>query len=148
LVAHFAAVMSLQMVCGSAPPAATAVQRPASPLMLQLWHAPVQVVAQQTPSAQWPFWHSASALQVWPSAFRPQLPTVAPAATVQTWPSAQSVLLVATVQLSVQAPPVQRKLVHMNGSAAWHMPRPSQVRVLLPSVASTHTAAAHGVFAG
>jgi hypothetical protein len=116
--------------------------------MLQLWHAPVQVVAQQTPSAQCPFWQSASALQFWPSAFFPQLPTVAPAGTVQTWPSAQSVLLVATVQLSVQAPPAQRKLPHMNGSAAWHMPRPSQVRVLLPLVASTHTAAAHGVLAG
>jgi hypothetical protein len=83
-----------------------------------------------------------------PSAFFPQVPTVCPAATVHTCPSAQSVLLVARVQLSLQAPFAQRKLVHWNVVAAWHIPSPSQVRAALPEVASTQTAAPHGVLAG
>jgi hypothetical protein len=148
LVAHFAAVVSLQTPWGSAAPVATAVQRPSRPVTLQLWHAPVQVVAQQTPSAQCPLRQSVSMLHFCPSAFFPQVPTVCPAATVHTCPSAQSVLLVARVQLSLQAPFAQRKLVHWNVVAAWHIPSPSQVRAALPEVASTQTAAPHGVLAG
>lgn len=90
---------------------------PAEPVTLQLRQAPVHTVAQQTASWQWAFRQSPSALQLCPSAFRPQVPTVCPAATVQTCPSAQSVAAVAVVQLSLQAPLAQRKLLQVNAVA-------------------------------
>lgn len=89
-VEHIAAVRSLQTPCGSAPPAAIEVQDPSAPATAQLRQAPVQVVAQQTPSAQWAFTQSASAVHDWPSTFFPQVPTVLPVGIVQLCPGAQS----------------------------------------------------------
>jgi hypothetical protein len=144
-VEHIAAVRSLQVVCGSAPPAATEVQVPSEPEIAQLRQAPVQVVAQQTPSAQCPFTQSASAVQVWPSTFLPQVPTVPPVATVQVCPGAQSAWL---EQYSVQAPPVHAKFPQVNVLAVKHVPSPSQVWVDLPEVASTQTAGPQAVLIG
>ena len=71
----------------------------------------MQVVAQQTPSAQCPFTQSASAVQVWPSTFVPQVPTLLPVGIVQLCPGAQSAWL---EQYSVQAPFVQAKFPQAN----------------------------------
>jgi hypothetical protein len=144
-VEHIAAVKSLQTPCGSAPPAAIDVQVPSEPGTAQLRQAPVQVVAQQTPSAQCPFTQSASAVQVWPSTFLPQVPTVPPVATVQVCPGAQSAWL---EQYSVQAPPVHAKFPQLNVLAVRQVPSPSQVRVDLPDVASTQTACPQAVLTG
>jgi hypothetical protein len=144
-VAHIAAVVSLQTPCGSAPPAAIDVQVPSEPGTAQLRQAPVQVVAQQTPSAQCPFTQSASAAQVWPSTFFPQVPSVAPAGIVQLCPGAQSAWL---EQYSVQTPPVQAKFPQPNVLAVRQVPRPSQVCVDFPEVASTQTAGPQAVLTG
>jgi hypothetical protein len=121
------------------------VQVPSEPGTAQLRQAPVQVVAQQTPSAQWPFTQSASAVQVWPSTFLPQVPTVPPVATVQVCPGAQSAWL---EQYSLQAPPVHAKFPQLNVLAVRQVPSPSQVRVDLPDVASTQTACPQAVLTG
>jgi hypothetical protein len=135
----------LQTPWGSAPPAAIDVQVPSDPGTAQLRQAPVQVVAQQTPSAQWPFTQSASAVQVWPSTFFPQVPTVLPVGMVQLCPGAQSAWL---VQYSVQAPFVQAKFPQLNVLAVWQVPRPSQVCVDLPEMASVQIAAPQAVLTG
>ena len=49
---------------------------------------------------------SASAVQIWPGTFRPQVPTVLPVGMVQLCPGAQSALL---EQELVQAPRAQAK---------------------------------------
>ena len=105
----------------------------------------MQVVAQQTPSAQFPFRQSVSAVQVWPSTFFPQVPTVAPVGMVQLCPGAQSAW---PVQDSVQAPVAQAKFPQAKVLAVWQVPRPSQVCVDLPEVASTQTAAPQAVLTG
>ncbi len=105
----------------------------------------MQVVEQQTPSAQCPFTQSASAAQVCPSTFFPQDPTVAPAGIVQLCPGAQSAWL---VQDSVQAPFAQAKFPQLKVLAVRQVPRPSQVCVDLPEVASTQTAWPQAVLAG
>ena len=87
---------------GSAEPAATSVHLPMLLLRLQLRQAPVQALSQQTPSTQWPFWHSPSVLQVWPSGLGPQL------SLTQAVLSAQSTAWVAAVHVDVQAPFVHR----------------------------------------
>lgn len=114
-VPHVAAVVSVQTPCGSAPPAAIDVQVPSEPGIAQLRQAPVQVVPQQTPSAQWAFTQSASAVQVWPSTFFPHVPIVPPVGTVQLCPGAQSAWL---EQYSVQAPFAQAKFPQLNVLAA------------------------------
>jgi hypothetical protein len=152
-VEHIAAVRSLQVPLGSAPPAAMDVQVPSEPETAQLRQAPVQVVAQQIPLAlppplpptQCPFTQSASAAQVWPSTFFPQVPTVPPVGTVQVWPGAQSAWL---EQYSVQAPPVHAKFPQVNVLAVRQVPSPSQVRVDLPDVASTQTPWPQAVLTG
>src|SRR3569623_745504 len=88
---------------GSAEPAATSVHLPMLLLRLQLRQAPVQALSQQTPSTQWPFWHSPSVLQVWPSGVGPQL------ALTQAVLSAQATAWGAAVHVDVQAPFVHRK---------------------------------------
>jgi hypothetical protein len=123
-VAHIAAVVSLQTPCGSAPPAAIDVQVPSEPGTAQLRQAPVQVVSQQTPSAQCALTQSASAVQDWPFTFCPQVPTVAPVGIVQLCPGAHSVWL---EQDSVQAPFAQAKFPQLKVLAARQVPRPSQV---------------------
>ena len=144
-VPHIAAVRSLQTLCGSAPPAAIEVQVPSEPGTAQLRQAPVQVVAQQTPSAQCPFTQSASAVQVWPSTFFPQVPTVLPVGMVQLCPVAQSAGL---EQDSVQAPFAQAKFPQLKVLAVRQVPRPSHVCVDLPEVASTQTAPPQAVLMG
>jgi hypothetical protein len=144
-VEHIAAVRSLQTACGSAPPAAIDVHVPSEPGTAQLRQAPVQVVAQQTPSAQCPFTQSASAVHVWPSTFLPQVPTLLPVGMVHVCPGAQSAWL---EQYSVQAPVVQAKLPQLNVLAARQVPSPSQVRVDFPEVGSTQTACPQAVLTG
>jgi hypothetical protein len=144
-VEHIAAVRSLQTPCGSAPPAAIEVQVPSEPGTAQLRQAPVQVVAQQTPSAQCALTQSASAAQVCPLTFCPQVPTEAPVGIVQLCPGAQSDWL---EQYSVQAPFAQAKSPQVKVLAVRQVPRPSQVWVDVPEVASIQTAAPHAVLAG
>ena len=144
-VPHMAAVRSLQTLCGSAPPAAIDVHVPSDPGTAQLRQAPVQVVAQQTPSAQCAFTQSASAAQVWPSTFFPQVPTVPPGGTVQLCPGAHSAAL---EQYSVQAPLSQAKFPQPNVLATRQVPRPSQVCVDLPEMASTQIAGPQAVLTG
>jgi hypothetical protein len=144
-VAHIAAVRSLQTACGSDPPAAIDVQVPSAPGIAQLRHAPVQVVAQQTPSAQCALMQSASALQDCPGTFRPQVPTELPVGMVQVCPGAQSAWL---EQESVQAPLVQAKLPQLKVFAVRQVPSPSQVCVDLPELASTQTAPPQAVLTG
>jgi hypothetical protein len=135
----------MQTPCGSAPPAAIDVQVPSEPGTAQLRQAPVQVVAQQTPSAQCPFTQSVSVVQVWPSTFCPQVPTVPPAGIVQLCPGAQSAWV---EQYSVQAPLAQAKFPQLNVFAVRQVPRPSQVCVDLPEVRSTQTAGPQAVLTG
>jgi hypothetical protein len=144
-VAHIAAVMSLHMPCGSAPPAAVLVQVPSEPAIPQLLHGPVQVVAQQKLSAQWPFTQSASAVQDCPSTFLPQVPVFCPLGIVQACPGAQSA---AVVHDSVQAPLAQAKLPQEKAFGGWQVPSPSHVRAELPEVGPRQAAAPHGVLAG
>jgi hypothetical protein len=137
-----AAVMSVQVLRGSAAPAVTNVHLPTEPASAQLRHPPVQAVLQQTP---WPpvvsttqllFWHCAFAVQGCPSTFGPQLPLT------QAMPSAQSALV---THLELQAPLAHRKLPHSCVSGVWQVPRPSQVRGALADVEVTQVAAAQGV---
>jgi hypothetical protein len=144
-VPHIAAVRSLQTACGSAPPAAIGVQAPSEPGIAQLRQAPVQVVAQQTPSAQCPLMQSASAVQDWPGTLGPQDPTELPVGIVHACPGAQSAWV---EQLSVQAPRAQAKLPQLKVLAGRQVPRPSQVCVDLPEVASTQVAAPQAVLTG
>jgi hypothetical protein len=90
---------------------ATSVQVPSDPATAQLRQAPVQVVAQQTPSTQCEFTQSASAVQDCPSTFWPQVPIVCPAGIEQVCPGAQSAC---TLQDSLQAPFEQAKFPHAN----------------------------------
>jgi hypothetical protein len=135
----------LQTPCGSAPPAAIEVQVPSEPGTAQLRQAPVQVVAQQTPSAQCALMQSASAVQDWPGTFRPQVPSELPGGIVQLCPGAHSA---GPEQYSVQAPFAQAKFPQLNVLAVRQVPRPSQVCVDLPEVASTQTACPQAVLTG
>jgi len=49
-----------------APPFGTALQTPSAPVTLQASHCPVQLVSQQTPSMQLPFWQSEPRTQAAP----------------------------------------------------------------------------------
>ena len=110
---------AVQPPCGSLLPAATAVQVPADPATLQAAHVPQLAVPQQTPSTQFPPWHSLPAAQAWPSRLRPQEPPV------QTLPGAQSPSL---LQTATQALPLQAKGAQLCVLAGWQTPAPSQVR--------------------
>ena len=121
------------------------MQVPSEPGTAQLRQAPVQVVAQQTPSAQCAFTQSASAVQVWPSTFFPHVPTVLPVGIVQLCPGAQSAWV---EQYSVQAPFAQAKFPQLKVLAVTHVPRPSQVWVDLPEVASVQVAGPQAVLTG
>jgi len=75
LVPQVEAACVTQMPCGSALLAGTDVQVPL-PLKLQATQPPVQAVAQQTLSTQWPEPQSASALQAAPLALGPHEPGI------------------------------------------------------------------------
>ena len=122
-------------------PADTVVHFPTELVRLQLRQEPVQAVSQQTPSTQWLFRHSASALQVWPSGLGPQL------SFTQTVLSAQSVAWVAGVQLDEQAPSVQRKGEHSCACGGWQVPRPSQVAAVSSVLPEQVAPALQGVLA-
>jgi hypothetical protein len=92
--------IAMQPPCGSLVPAATAVQVPAEPATLQAAHVPQLAAPQQTPSTQFPPWHSLPIAQAWPSRLRPQEPPL------QTLPGAQSLSL---LQTATQAVPLQAK---------------------------------------
>jgi hypothetical protein len=56
---HFDAPTSVHWPAGSGSPVGTAVQSPIVPVIAHETHEPLQAVAQQTPCAHWPDWHSA-----------------------------------------------------------------------------------------
>ena len=89
----------MQTPWGSLAPAGTGAHLPSEVDSAQLKQLPVQVVAQQTPSAQKPLPHSLPAEHAWPSALGPQLPFT------QAWPAMQSASL---VQWLTHAVPLQR----------------------------------------
>jgi hypothetical protein len=144
-VEHIAGVRSLQTVCGSAPPAATLVHVPSEPATAQLLQAPVQVVAQQTPSAQWALTQSPSAVQDCPFTFCPQLPSFCPLAIVQACPGAQSLV---EVHSSLHAPFAQAKLPQEKAFGCKQVPSPSHVRAEVPEVGPRQVASPQGVLAG
>jgi hypothetical protein len=110
---------AMQPPCGSLVPAATAVQVPAAPATLQAAQVPQLAVPQQTPSTQFPPWHSPPIAQAWPSRLRPQEPPL------QTLPGAQSLSL---LQTATQAVPLQAKGAQLWVLAGWQTPAPLQVR--------------------
>jgi len=107
-----AAVRSLHVPRGSAPPAAVSVHVPSAPATAQLRQAPLHVVLQQTPSTQWPLTQSVSAAHDWPSTFWPQVPCFWPVGIVQACPAAQSAF---ELHVSLQAPFTHPKVPHVNG---------------------------------
>jgi hypothetical protein len=83
LVPHDDAPWSAHRLAGSGRPVATAVQSPIVPVIAQETHDPPQAVAQQTPCAHWPDWHSVAFEQNAPFGLSPHEPCV------QTTPPAQ-----------------------------------------------------------
>ena len=93
------------------------MQLPALPVIAQDLQLPVQVVAQQTPCAQWVDLQSPSALQLAPGGLGPQLPET------QKLPLVQSA---SDEQVVLHCPAVPQ----MNGAHDWlsgaeQVPRPS-----------------------
>lgn len=64
----------MHIAAGSGSPVGTGVQRPMLPLIAQETQGPVQALAQQTPCAQWPDWHSVGVEQNAPFGFAPHDP--------------------------------------------------------------------------
>jgi hypothetical protein len=141
-VPQLAAVMSTQMLCGSAEPAVVSVHRPVE----QVRQAPVQTVLQHTPgppatsATQCRFWQSSLAAQGCPSTFGPQLPLASHA-----MPSAQSALV---VQRELQVPFAHRYFSQLLDSDGSHAPRPLQLLALFIDVAPEQVDAPQGVDAG
>jgi hypothetical protein len=98
-VPHEELPWSVQVAWGSAPLAATGVQRPSDEVSAHDTQAPVQAVLQQTPSAHRPLAQSPPAAHVWPFCLGPQLPFT------QACPLTQSALLVHRL---MHAPSAQR----------------------------------------
>jgi hypothetical protein len=145
-VLHLAAVKSTHMPRGSAAPLVTAVHRPIEvPGNAQLRQAPAHSVLQQMPRppatsvTQCAFKQSSLAAHAWPSRRLPQLPFM------HAMPSAQSALV---THLAMHFPFAQRYVPQSCASDAWHVPAPSQVRVVFIIVAPEHVDAAHKVSAG
>lgn len=137
--------MSVQVMRGSAAPAATKVHRPGALASAQLRHPPVQSVLQQMPGpvalsfTQWAFWHSELAEHGWPSSLGPQVPFM------HAMPSLQSALV---VHFELQAPFTHLNEPHSSVSAAWQVPRPSHELAVLTEVAVAQVAAPQGVPVG
>jgi hypothetical protein len=93
--------LAAQTPWGSGVPSPTARHVPTLPPTLQAVQAPLQVVSQQTPCAQWVELHSEPALHAWPLFLSPHDPLV------QTKPAAHSALV---EQLAKHLVPV-----HTNG---------------------------------
>jgi len=113
----------VQIPCGSAAAAGLGLHAPSDEASAQLWQAPWQASAQQTPSTQKLLAHWLAAEQVCPLALGPQLPAT------QVWPLTQSL---SEVHCNTQA-----SFSHLYGLQAWtpcgrQVPRPSQ----LPAVFS------------
>jgi hypothetical protein len=109
---------SVHRPAGSGRPVGTAVHRPMLPVIAQEKQESAQAVAQQTPCAQWPNWHSLSAEQNAPLGLRPHDPCV------QTLPVEQAVPLPQAVK---QRDPLQTYGAHVIASGARHLPVASQV---------------------
>lgn len=71
---HEVGPWSLHSPAGSGRPVGTAVQSPMVPVIAHEKHEPSQAVAQQTPCAHWPDWHSVPVEQKAPLGLRPQDP--------------------------------------------------------------------------
>lgn len=121
LVLQLAAPLSAQVVVGSAPPAATALQVPL-PEAAQDMQVPVQVVAQQTPCWQRFVAHSDPAEQAVPLGFSEQLPPLHTVGETQSASAVQVVLQLFLVVASHSRLPGQ-----LPGVTVLHVPAPSQV---------------------
>jgi hypothetical protein len=125
LVPQLGAPLSLQVLRGSAFPAATIVHLPTEPVSAQLRQAPVQPLSQQTPSTHWPDLHSAPAPQGWPFSFSPQVPFRQPVPPLQS---------LSTLHDPVHAACWQRNGAQSCKPGARQVPRPSQVVAVLSRV--------------
>jgi hypothetical protein len=114
-------------------PAGTLEQVPGVPASAHDWQVPVQVVAQQTPCAQWAELHSVSPPHAAPIGFRPQLPLL------QVFGDAQSVFV---EQVVLHAPVPHAKGAQLDDVAVWQVPVPLQVlagvKLVPEQVAATH----------
>lgn len=117
-VPHEVVPWSTHIAAGSGKPVGTAVQRPIEPVIAHEWQAPAQAVAQQTPCAHCPDWHSVPAEQNAPFGLRPHEPCT------QTLPVEQAASLPQAVK---QRAPLQTKGAHPIASGARQLPLASQV---------------------
>jgi hypothetical protein len=118
VVPQLAAPWSRQEPAGSGIPAGTSTQVPSVPTSAQDWQAPAQAVAQQTPCAQLPDWHSDLFEQNAPPGFGPhELP-------LHTVPAEQLPL---TVQPVKQRAPLHTYGTQEMASDALQVPLASQV---------------------
>ena len=106
----------------SLPPELTGEQVPTFPLTLQLRQSPCvpevaseQAVSQQTPSVQFPDWHSPPPAHDVPLAFLPQ------ELLIQVLPPVQSALL---VHVLLHAPPLQMNVPQLTAPGVLHWPAP------------------------
>jgi len=110
--------LAAQTPWGSGVPSLTARQVPTLPPTLQAVQAPLQVVSQQTPCAQWVELHSEPALHAWPLFLSPHEPLV------QTKPAAHSALV---EQLAKHLVPVQTNGLQPRVVGVAHCPAAVQV---------------------
>jgi hypothetical protein len=135
--------LAVHRFLGSAVPEATAVQVPTAPVTLQLRHSPVvpaaslQAELQQTPSVQKPCVHSPGAVQACPSALRPHEPLA------QLFGGAQSMALVAVVQLDLHAPAVHMNLSHGRSLGVLQAPLPLHVDIGVTELTDEQVASLH-----
>jgi hypothetical protein len=113
-----ACALAEQAPWGSGVPSATARHVPTLPPTLQAVHAPLQVVSQQTPCAQWVELHSEPALHDWPLFLSPHEPLR------QTNPAAHSALV---EQLAKHLVPVHTKGLQPRVVGVVHWPAALQV---------------------
>jgi hypothetical protein len=113
--------LGAQRACGSALPAGTGWHDPAAPVRLQTWQLPQLEEKQQTPSTQFPLWHSVPAPQIWPNRLGPHEPALQ---TLGGWQSVSAAQTATQLWVAV---------LQANGVQVWvcailHTPAPSQVR--------------------
>jgi len=127
LVEQEATPRSLQVLRGSGPSTGAFKHRPGEPAVLQLRHAPVQLLSQHTPSTHWPDTHWLAAAQTCPICPWPQVPVVTPLMVCDEhwYPSSQSW---SVVQVLMHALLAQRKGLQSRSPDSRQVPLPSQVR--------------------
>jgi hypothetical protein len=104
-------------------PTGTGLHVPMEPATAHDWHAPVHAELQQKPWAHVPETHSVPSTHVCPLALSPQMPFVP----LQTLGAAQSLPLVAVVQLALHTAPPHWYGAHDVAGGVVQAPLPSQV---------------------